>query len=202
MADWTAITGIVVSGVLGPGLGALYAAHRSKREHQRARAMADRAELRILLDEAEQAMLVGERVASTTPMVIATRQLHTAPAQLEELHEALREIDRQGGRLTLRLEKGDPATAAYRDAFNALLDVEKAMNPIDDDVALDPSHQAQMQSWVKSRYEVARAAHDAFLARAHQLVGSQLEPVGRLLRRSVRRLISKVRGWKGSDPSA
>lgn len=52
MADATAITGIVVSGIVGPSLGAWWARGQARSQDRRARESDDLKELRVLLDEA------------------------------------------------------------------------------------------------------------------------------------------------------
>jgi hypothetical protein len=54
VADWTAITGIVVSGVVGPSVGAGFAIWRQKSDHAHERERDDLADARALLDDASQ----------------------------------------------------------------------------------------------------------------------------------------------------
>jgi hypothetical protein len=59
MADWTAITGItgiVVSGVVGPSVVAFWAVKRQEREASSALTLADRGAARLLLDDAARAV--------------------------------------------------------------------------------------------------------------------------------------------------
>jgi hypothetical protein len=52
VADATAITGIIVSGLVGPSLGAWWARGQARSQDRRARQSDDLKELRVLLDEA------------------------------------------------------------------------------------------------------------------------------------------------------
>lgn len=56
MADWTAITGIVVSGAAGPSVIAFWAARRQTREAAHEVALTDRGAARALLDNAVEAV--------------------------------------------------------------------------------------------------------------------------------------------------
>ena len=56
MTDWTAITGIVVAGVVGPSIAALWAARNQAKAAENAIALADRAAARTMLNDAELAV--------------------------------------------------------------------------------------------------------------------------------------------------
>jgi len=58
-----AITGIVVSGVVGPAFAAGFAARHADRVHELEIIKLDRAEARALLDEAAQALIRGARLS-------------------------------------------------------------------------------------------------------------------------------------------
>jgi hypothetical protein len=76
-------------------------------------------------------MLGGDRLASLTPMLLETRALRPAPVPplIGAFQDELREINRQAGRLDLRLLRDAPdVVAAYRAAFDALLRLDEALN--------------------------------------------------------------------------
>jgi hypothetical protein len=185
----TAITGIIVAGVVGPNQSARAAALQSQRTHEHNRLLADRAhehnrvladreELRKLLDEAEVAMLVGERIAITAPDMIGPYPSRSGPYpdQLREFHEAMREIDGQRGRLTLRIGPDDPVAAAYQTAFNAIERLDETLSYLPRNVVIGEAEYKKKQSDVQQCIETVQTAHDEFLAGATALVASQLEP--------------------------
>ncbi len=178
MPDWTAITGIVVSGVVGPAAAAWLAMRRSEREHQYARVLSDRAELRHLLDEAEQAMRAAERVAVLVPMMLRrwTRPASRASPQIDELRELLREVDRHVGRLSLRLGRENPVATLYREAFEALLKVDDTLSLVSGNIVYSDDDMKRGQAESRDRYKDATVAHAGFLAAANDLVASQLAP--------------------------
>jgi len=128
-------------------------------------------------------MLAGERIASMAPALLKTRALHPAPVppQIGELHKAMGDMDRQGGRLTLRLGPDAVAAAAYRQAFNAFQAVAGALSHLGTTgsgmyfVITEDDHQRR-KSVASESIAIATAAHDAFLAAANGLVASQLAP--------------------------
>lgn len=125
--------GILVSGVIGPAVISWFAERRAAREHEYARVLADRNELRGLLDEAEQGLRTGERLAS----IASTLRLRPRETKryVDELHEALREIDRESGRLELRLGSDHPAVAAYRESLTWLTTPDTALQLASQDAA-------------------------------------------------------------------
>lgn len=175
MADWTAITGIVVSGVVGPSLGATYAARRLNREHASSRVLGDLAELRSLLDDAEQAVRRATRWAASMQGLFMThgRWLRErANEQYEVLRESAREVDRQAGRITLRRGTEDPMTCAYDRAFQGLTTVVDAIGlagDLGDDADLKETH-----SRIREGIDQASTAHADFTKLASDLVASQL----------------------------
>lgn len=174
VADWTAITGIVVSDVVGPAGGAWWGARRARRDHEYARVLTDRTELRAIFDEAEQAMRVGERMASMVHDLLLPQI--RGSAQLGEFHEALRSVDLQVGRLALRCGAGAPVASAYREAFDALVRVEDALNTQKPSVIYDEADLATRRAGVQVAAGLVIAAHKRFLASAHELVASQVAP--------------------------
>jgi hypothetical protein len=179
-ADWTAITGIVVSGLVGPatlaGLGAWWADRRSVREHEYARVLTDRAELRQLLDEAGQAMRWGERLGSVVPglfMTYGPRIAEMAETHMTKFHSAMRDIDRQGVRLALRLGSNHPVASTYREAFDSLVTIVDAVDIAG--VEGGPNRQ-QTDADMRDGYANAKAADERFLSFAKELVASQLAP--------------------------
>jgi hypothetical protein len=177
MADWTAITGIVVSGVVGPAVAARYAFRRSARDHEYARVLADRAELRTLLDDAEQAARQAGRLGETINGLFITHGRWTrerAGSQVDRFYEAGRAVDLQSGRLALRLTREHPVAKSYQDAFEGLLKVANAVG-----LAADLGEHANTREAydaMKAGNSTFVAAHDRFLAGAQILVAAQLEP--------------------------
>jgi hypothetical protein len=177
VADWTAITGIVESGLLGPGAGALFASHRTAREHEYARVLGDRSELRALLDDAEQALRRAKRLSGTMTGQFLTHGAWTrerAGQQVERFHEAGRDVDLQSGRLALRLGTDHPAAIAYQEAFESVLRVSDALGKAGE----LREHADVREAWddIQAGNAGVDAAHDRFLAAGKALVSSQLEP--------------------------
>jgi hypothetical protein len=94
MADSVAITGIVVSGVIGPSVSAWWAVRRLRTEHANARVLADRAELRVLLAEATRDLSRAGRLRGGVQSQFVTYGADTvagAKETVERFHEATRD---------------------------------------------------------------------------------------------------------------
>ncbi len=139
-----AVTGIVVSGVLGPVITSLVSHVSDARKFARDTARRRRDELRGVLDEAAVLLSAGPRMVRhlTAPGAPGHREAVEWSASVYPMRE----------RLVLRLPANHPVVAAYdrvRDALTALAET-----------ALDE----------ESTMRAFEAARDSFLAEARQLL--------------------------------
>jgi hypothetical protein len=120
MTDSVALTGIVVSGVLGPSVGAWWALRRLRTEHENARVLADRADLRVVLPEMARDLSRAGRMRGAVQSAFLTHGASPAVKAREtvdNLNEAARDVDLHGATLSLRLGARHPITEAYVRAF-------------------------------------------------------------------------------------
>lgn len=201
MADWTAITGIVVSGLLGPAAAAWLAERRARREHEYARILSDRVELRQFLGEAEQALRLAERIASAIPWLLLTHG-HWLPeradSHIKKFNEAMRELDLHSSQLALRIGSDHEATRLYEEAFGALVGVSVAIDRLRVEGDTAPSVQ-QANTAIQAGHSKAAGAHEQFLASANKLVASQLEPRKRDRCARLSRVAGPQPGPQGAD---
>lgn len=116
MADWTAITGIAVAGVLGPVIGATAAAWHQKRAFGYERGAADRAELRGLLDEAAVALHHVDYAHGAVDLAILTHGGWVgqySPDALRSFETAGKVLDEIRERLVVRLGRHHALVAAF-----------------------------------------------------------------------------------------
>ena len=176
MADWTAITGIVVSGVVGPSLGAWWAVRRLDREHRYASVLADRAEARTVLDEAARDISRAGRYRDVLEPHFTTYGASIregAGELLETFHDAARNADAHNARLALRFGAGTPIAVGYNKALRAIIDASDAMG-----LAADLGDRADLRAtWdkLKASGESFRAAHAEFMAAAHDAAQVRLD---------------------------
>jgi hypothetical protein len=104
---WTALTGIAVSGVVGPSATAWATRRANRAQFVRAREAAKRDDLRALFDEAAQVLGVG-------PIRLRQTWERTADEETAKLVRAWPdEVYVIGQRLELRLGADTPVIAAY-----------------------------------------------------------------------------------------
>lgn len=172
MADWTAITGIIVAGAVGPGVGGYIAYRLMGREHAFARDLDDRKELRQTLDEATQAMLVVTRRLGIIRAAFIThgwKVRRDAREAWEQFQAAGQEVDRMAGRLDMRLGKASPIALSYHAAVEATIAASRAIG-----LAGDMQEDADLrETWdtLEESQGVMLREFDAFLAAAFTRVG-------------------------------
>ena len=121
------VTGIGVSGIVGPSATAWASRRAARKQFLRDRAAARRDELRTLLDEAAVTLgLAGPRL----------RQAHR-PGDVESRHSDLEpswseQVFTLGQRLRLRLTPGDAIVVAYELVRRRLLDVAQVSAQADE----------------------------------------------------------------------
>jgi hypothetical protein len=109
------VTGIVVSGIFGPGIAALLSQHSQTSGFNRSQAAARRDELRVVLDEAAVLLATGATklrvLQSTAP----------DPDDLKAAKEWMTEVFPIGQRLQLWLTHDDPVVVAYETVRQQLI---------------------------------------------------------------------------------
>lgn len=150
MADSTlivSVTGILVSGVVGPAVSTWAARRTARRQFLRDRAAGRMAELGSILDEA--ASLLGLGVTRLRQ----TREASLAGSQLgEDLRTYPEEVYVVGQRLRLRLGGEDPIVKAFEEVRASL--VEASECPDDDESA----HEAAAVCFEENRERFLTAA--------------------------------------------
>lgn len=117
-----AVTGVVVSGLLGPTATALMTRGSDSRRSHREIIAADRSELRDLLDEA--AVLLG----SGLRMLRLGRETNG----WSTTDEWANEVARMGQRLQLRLLPTDPVVATYQRVVDQLMQIAAAGEAVEE----------------------------------------------------------------------
>lgn len=196
MADSVALTGIVVSGVLGPSVGAWWALRRLRTEHENARVLADRADLRVVLPEMARDLSRAGRMRGAVQGQFFTHGASAAVKAQEtvaNLNEAARDVDLHSATLSLRLGAGHPITEAYVRAFDALREASSAVA-----LAYGPGAIDGREAWeqLKRSDEAFASAQADFLDEAHKVAASQLEPRRRRRRFLARRTTSDQEGTR------
>jgi hypothetical protein len=115
------VVGILVSGLAGPSIAALLMAKREREKDARARVIAQRDDLRGVVDEAAKAL--GEAVARLRPALHA--QLSGQPLP-QETRDFLAELFTLGQRLRLRAPETDPMVTSYDAARTQLIAMSQA----------------------------------------------------------------------------
>lgn len=183
--DWTAITGIVVSGVLGPGIGSWYALRRVDREHESSRVLADRTDARTLLDEvAANLGRVGRNRGGLGVGFLwhGDKLTERAPEILKEVAEGLELADGDTARLTYRFGPDSDIARAHKDAMSAALRASNAVflacnGP-------EPSTIKDARTALTETEPLFEDAHRRFVVAAHDLVSTQMEPTPLIWQRS------------------
>jgi hypothetical protein len=118
MADSTLIvgvTGIVVSGIVGPGIAAWFSQRSQIRGFNRGQAAGRRDALRILLDDAAVLLATG----ATNLRIL--QEGHGDPIQLQGANEWMTQVFPIGQRLQLWLPHDDPVVVAYEKVRHQLV---------------------------------------------------------------------------------
>jgi methionine synthase II (cobalamin-independent) len=153
------ITGIVVSGIVGPTTTAWASRRAARSQFLRDRAAARRDELRSLLDEACSVLGLG---ATRLRQAWEADQAGKMDAELQPWSERVFTI---GQRLRIHLVVDDPIVVAYDTVRNRLIDASKL---------------ASLQD--KKRYEAAliefETARDQFLARSQAALAAPITADG------------------------
>jgi len=117
--DWTAVTGIIVAGVVGPGATGYLAIRRQEDQQQHERACDDVEDLRALLAESAKdlqraaGLLVGVLgLLQTYGEKMATDQL-TVP-HIDDFKATVREVTLNDARIAIRLDDANPVADAHR----------------------------------------------------------------------------------------
>jgi hypothetical protein len=115
------VVGILVSGLVGPSIAAHWTTQREREKDARAHLLAQRDDLRGVVDEAAKAL--GGAVARVRPALEA--QLKGQPLP-QEPRDFLAELFTVGQRLRLRAPATDPIVQSYDAAREQLIEVSRA----------------------------------------------------------------------------
>lgn len=128
------VTGIIVSGVVGPGVAALLARRSRLREFHREQVAARRSELRKLLDEAASLLASG-------PTNVRILHEQTAGVELERARAWLSQVFPIGQRLQLWLPADHLVVTSYERVRERLVKAAQAGSEPAADVILDQFEQ-------------------------------------------------------------
>jgi hypothetical protein len=171
VADWTAITGIVVSGVVGPATGGFIAWHLAGRAQRHERELADLETARIVLDEAATHLRTALGYGGQLRGLYLTHGEflgERAAPQLDQVYATFRAVELDRQRIELRFGADSPVTQAFKDTVDALLEAGSAAHTAAGDTRA---------TWAKLKDTLAAAERAAprFLQAAHAAVGARLE---------------------------
>jgi hypothetical protein len=148
----TAVTGIVVAGVLGPSITA-WAYRRADRQRFERDQMANRrADLRALLDEGAQLLGLGG-----TNLRLAHEAVSAGGEEPQDVREWASNVHLFGQRLRLRLEAGDLVLEKFEIVRTALVSVSKSYGS-------DAAYSAALTTFEQPRAAFLDAARDALEA--------------------------------------
>jgi hypothetical protein len=167
VVDWVAITGIVVSGLLGPSISAAWVYRNQRVRFKQELTLHDRAELRILVDEVAQALEradIGIRLA-----IIATTQAAERKVD-ERLRADFDSVSMLRERLAMRLGMNHDVTRNLDAALKELRWV--SMSRKGKDAENDPATKFSRLLYCQERYREHRSLVLAF---ALPLVASRVE---------------------------
>ncbi|HET6999335.1 MAG TPA: hypothetical protein VFI03_12190 [Solirubrobacterales bacterium] len=123
--DWTAITGIVVAGVVGPGVTGYLAIRRQEKQQEHERASDDLEDLRALLADAAKDLQRAEGLLGGILGLllrhgekIVTDQ--SSVSHIEDFKATGREVVLNDARIAVRLDDANPVADAHGDAVAAL----------------------------------------------------------------------------------
>jgi hypothetical protein len=173
MADWTAITGIVVSGVVGPSVVAFWAwriqASRSSHEI----ALADRAAARVLVDRAAEAVqeACGHAGAVRGAAITWGNKLGVdgGGEQLEAFKVASRAVDLLEPRVAIMFGRDSDVSKTYAECLVQLKRIASGAN------MMSGAHEVidVLPYWqdIDHGHDAVNAANERFVAAAHAAIG-------------------------------
>lgn len=179
MADWTAITGIIVSGFVGPAGAAYFTGRHQQRAFDRDRSMQDRVELRTLLDEAAVALHEAVYAGSQANSAVLQHGRwvgERAPEVVAALRDAGKVLDRLRERMQIRLGGEEKVVQALAAADEHLLEFFRALTLLAD---LGPNDTADL---LKESRDRMTPAFEGFQQEGNRFIELAAHPdVGGLL---------------------
>ena len=115
--------GILVSGLVGPSVAARWTTRLEREKDTRARSIARRDDLRVIVDEAAKAL--GGAVARLRPALEAQQ---SGQPLSQDTRDFLADLFTLGQRLRLRVPAVDPMVSSYDTAREQLIAVSRATN--------------------------------------------------------------------------
>jgi hypothetical protein len=175
IADWTAITGIAVSGVVGPGIAATLALWLQGRIQRHDREMADLGELRWLLSQASADLRDAEglRAAAGSAIMNHGESVHArAPDVVKMIQEGGRKVTLQSERIGLLVGEDHAVAAAHREVVDLI--TEALTTLLRAEFAADEDARKEWLALLDN--EPMKVARVRFVSEAHRLVGSRVRP--------------------------
>ena len=173
MADWTAITGIVVSGAVGPSVIAYWTARQQRQREVHEVTLADRAAARTLLDDTVAAVREAEGLAWAVHSATISwgHKLggEGGVEQVTSFRAAARRVDLMNPRVHVMFGQGEPVALALADCVTALEKVAQNSHMISA-VGSHTDFRPYYED-LKLGCEELGAAHGRLLDAAHQAVG-------------------------------
>ena len=117
------VVGILVSGLVGPSVAARWTTKREREKDFRARTVAQRDDLRSIVDESAKAL--GGAVARLRPALEAQQ---SGQPLSQDTRDFLADLFTLGQRLRLRVPVIDPVVSSYDAAREQLIAVSRATN--------------------------------------------------------------------------
>jgi hypothetical protein len=146
------IVGIAVSGVVGPGVAALWARRRQRADHRHERHERRYEDLVCLLDDAAQLLAPGgSHLRAIADGELDRAELGAWPSQVHATYE----------RLLLRLSADDPVSVAYCAARDRLVEVAQAFD------------EKRSHSEINELFDRFEGARVTFLERARECLAAQ-----------------------------
>jgi hypothetical protein len=179
MADWTAITGItgiVVSGVVGPSVAAHWASRRQTAEATAQITLADRAAARTLLDDAARTIrdAIGNGGALQSAVITWGAKLGGEGQGRDEwqaFRAAAKQVDLLGPSVTVMFGKESDVTKAFAACLEAFHRMGRGAAMIPHMEQAEGNEGLRYYHDVEQGLEQATAAHERFLEAAHGAVG-------------------------------
>jgi hypothetical protein len=176
VTDWTAITGIVVSGAFGPAIGATLASRHQRRQLEFEAIAQDKAELRALLDQVIEATERADERFRDLDVKVFGAHLEALDrddyaAALSAFREELRAIALLRERLRIRIGLTPGTAFAFERIGMALADADSTLAMVMS--GADPG--VELGNLSKAHTEFTNARSE-FRRSALQIVGSRLGP--------------------------
>lgn len=181
MPDWTAITGIVVSGVVGPAGAAYFASRYQQRAFYRERAASDRVELRKLLDDAAVALHHAHYALSGANQSVMRHGQWVGERDNDAIvavREAGRTLDKLRERFHIRLGRHEEVVKAFAAADEHMLEFFRALTLLGD---LGPDDTSQLLKECRDRMKPATEGFEGEVERFLDLAAQ--DDVGGLMLR-------------------